>query len=222
MARKTTFFKDFKTVTGSDLPCPKTLSQEDMITLVYMLNVVNGESMTSITNWLGISRQQGYNLLKKADEETLTELENLNYLTLFAKELHALEATRALHRSRVSNLLKIIENGFVDNETGEKREKTGINRDLSEAARLVRDYDKIIIDFKKSFGVIPDKAVNPYGSMRDKAPKDQADQEIYNKSSEQLIGILLDKLMNRPSSLNVLKNIKDESVLSNIPDEPLF
>lgn len=207
------FFYNFKAVTGKNLPNPQNLTVDEKAALAHHL-LMSGESKVAIAKFLGVSRQQVYNLLKKADEQRLSELECQTYLSNFVKVLHELEATRDIHRNRVTAILKIIENGWIDPETGEKREKTGLNRDLSEAARIVRDYDKLIIDLQMKVGIIPVNSQNPYESLKDRAPKTENtdNQELQDKTPDELVGLLLHKLMNRPTS-SLLKSVKDENIL---------
>lgn len=205
-------FKNFREITGKNLPCPKNLSLDEKAALVHQLKMA-GENMTAIANYLGVSRKYAYDLLKKANQERLEELECQTYTSNFVSLLHDLEATRDLHRKRVSKLHKIIENGWINPDTGEKIEKTGLNRDLSEAARIVRDYDRLIIDVQKMAGVLPDKNPNPYGTLRDKAPKEVSDvKELRDRASDELIEMLLNKLMNRPAT-SILKSMGNDPIL---------
>lgn len=204
---------EFKDVTGKKLPCPKNMSTDEKAVLVCRLKMA-GESMTKIAEYLGVSRKYAYDLKKKAENELRDELECRTYLDNFVSILHELTETRDIHRKRVNDILSLINNGGVDPVTGEKIGRVGSNRDLSEAARLVKDYDKLIIDLQKSVGVIPTVDVNPYNSIKDKSPTEiDGSTPLVEKNSEELMQILLDKLQSKQSSLTPLKNMKDEPVI---------
>jgi predicted DNA-binding protein YlxM (UPF0122 family) len=180
---------------------------------------MSGESMIAIADYFEVSRQTAYNYHNKAKNERLAELENKTYLDIFVDRLHELEAQRDVYRKLVERIQSGHDLGEeeLDPRTGEVKVKTSHLRNISEIGKLIRDYDKLILDLEYAVGLIPKN--NPdsiYGKVSDRNPESHQDEKsLIDLNDDELSQKLLDTLTKKMYQVgdNTLKNIKDEKVL---------
>jgi len=194
-----------------------SLKKEDYPELVLALCNA-GHKKSHVAALLNISRRTVYNYLNKARDSVKEELENVKYIDIFVEQLSILEDRRD-SLLRDANLISVAGKRNTYDEDGNLIKKTGSTRDYTEVMRLVRDYDKMIIDLKKSVGMIPvNQPDNIYSNMRDRNPdnKEVSESEVLEMNSEELQKQLLKKLQHKAPPLQQetkLKQLKDEKVL---------
>lgn len=203
--------------TGISMPDFSLLPKDQLYELVKVLKH-SGQRMADISRLLKVSPKTAYNYLHKAHQGMIDELETKKYIDIYTEQLDELEARRDKF---LREAIIIKDSGIredIDSTTGEKVMRQGYTRDYIELMRLVRDYDKLIIDLKKSVGFIP--VQNPdqiYSQISDKNPDTHQSNEddILEMNTPELQKLLLEKLQGKSPSLggNALKAIQDESIL---------
>lgn len=205
------FFERFIKITGKDLPDPDSLLPDEKCALTHQLKMA-GESMMAIANYFGVSRQSAYNWLNKAKDHRLIELENKSYLDIFVEKIYELETTRDKYRQ----MIETIRSGTDILEVDGKNGKTSHLRNIAELGKLIRDYDKIILDTYYAVGLIP--KADPqgiYGKMSDRNKLMEEEKDLVDHTDEELSSLLLETLTKKKRVLggNALKSVKDEKVL---------
>jgi len=209
------FFKKYIEITKQDLPDPNTLSYDDRCLLAFQLDMI-GESKTAIANYFGVTRPTVYTYLKKATDQKISELENQTYLDKTIQRLNELETQREMHRKTLESI-RASAGTEIDPVTGETIHKTSHLKPLAEIARLIRDYDKLIIDFEVMLGLLPKNNVTElFSRLSDKNPENQVDKDdLTELSDDKMTELLLNKLKQVPPQLGntTLKEVKDEKIL---------
>ena len=140
------------------------------------------------------------------------ELENKSYLDIFVEKIYELETTRDKYRQ----MIEAIRSGTDILEASGKSGKTSHLRNIAELGKLIRDYDKIILDTYYAVGLIPKQDPQGiYGKMSDRNVMKEDDRDLIDYSDEEMAELLLDTLTKKQTKLgdNALKSVKDEKVI---------
>lgn len=203
--------------TGITMPDFKDMPKDELFDLVKNLKH-SGQRMADIARLIGVSRKTAYNYLYKAHQSVIDELETKKYIDIYTEQLDELEARRDKYLREAMIIQDSGRREDVDPVTGVKTVRQGYTRDYIELMRLVRDYDKLIIDLKKSVGFIP--VQNPdqiYGRISEKNPEthENSDEDILEMNTPELQQLLLKKLQGKAPPLggNALKAVADQQIL---------
>ena len=176
-----------------------------------------GETKTSIAKYFGVSRPTIYSWIKEANNERLTELENKTFQDKYIDRLNELEIKRDYYAREVEKIRKIGDTGEIDPVTGEAIIVTSHYKTMAEMARLVRDYEKAIIDLEIIVGIIPKNDPGQlFNTLGDYNPDMEKDQEnLLELEEEEVSLILLNKLRQKQTKLgdSILKKVKDEKII---------
>jgi len=212
-------FEEIERLTNMSPIDASRLASEDLPEVVRRLKNA-GHRMTDIAKYIGKSRRQTYNYLKKAKDGLVEELENKKYLDIFVDTLDELESRRDQFLREADMISRAGEREGQLDENGDPIQRRGSTRDYAELCRLIRDYDKLIIDLKKSVGFIPtaSESNNLYTTLGDKNPDnfESTDNDPVELNTAELQQALLHKLQNkapRLSSGSPLKDKQDENIL---------
>ena len=210
------FFKNYHELSDSDLPDPNELSLDDKCILCRQL-VSIGESKAAISRYFGKSRPTIYAWLKRANDERLSELENKTFQDKYIDRLNELEIKRDYYAREVEKIRKIGDEGELDPVSGEMIVNTSHYKIMAEMARLVRDYEKAIIDLEIIVGVIPKNDPGQlFNSISDYNPELETDKEnLLEMEDEEVSMMLLNKLRQKQTKLGdtILKKVKDEKII---------
>jgi len=209
------FLKKYSELSGKALPDPETLELNDKCLLAFQLEMA-GETKTAIAKYFKVSRPTIYSYIKKAHDERISEMENQTYLEKAIQRLNELETQREQHR-KVLEDLRNSGGSEIDPVTGEEIVKTSHLKIYAECARLIRDYDKLIIDFEVMLGLLPKNSPSElYSTLSEKNPEHHTDSDDLSQLQDsEISALLLNKLKQKPPQLGntILKEIKDEKIL---------
>ena len=113
-------------------------------------------------------------------------------------------------------MIEAIRSGTDILEASGKSGKTSHLRNIAELGKLIRDYDKIILDTYYAVGLIPKQDPQGiYGKMSDRNVMKEDDRDLIDYSDEEMAELLLDTLTKKQTKLgdNALKSVKDEKVI---------
>lgn len=211
------FFERYSRIIGKELPDPSALTLDEKCLLASRLSSV-GETKTSIAAYLGVSRTTVYTYLNRVIDQEIQELENKRYLEKYMERLNELEVQRDYYRRILETVRESGDYEEMDPKTGRMIPKTSHLRNLAEVGRLVRDYDRMILELEQVVGFIPKH--NPselFTTLTEYDPKtkDLASVEVDLLSESEIEEILMTKLQKRPPKLgkNALSELKDEKLI---------
>tara|TARA_R110002167_G_scaffold366416_2_gene596398 strand:- start:7374 stop:8021 length:648 start_codon:yes stop_codon:yes gene_type:complete len=211
------FLKQFFTITGHNLPNPHTLETPDKVALAQHLKSA-GESAKSIALYFGCHPSYIYQLLKKARNERLGELECQTFKEHFLETVIELETDIEMYQKVQAGLRSGYKVEEVDGE-GNKVEvnKKGSIRDFKDVGSLIFSLQKELISLKKHVGIIPSANQGDLNTSLHSSNPENVNEELSLKEQnpEDVKALLMSKLSQRNPTLqeSILKKIGDENIL---------
>lgn len=154
-----------------------------------------GASVTAIAKTFGVTRRTIYQWLAKAKEHFISNIEEMTYLELIAEHDMQLEQ---LENIALAELDRITAPEFQMDEAGQINKKSrGSIKDIAEIAKLALAIRQQRMQLHLNVGLIPKTPEKLHHII---SPESSSNTEEYEKSSEELRLLMIDKL-NRVSRL---------------------